>query len=115
MTTRGTFDDAQMGVALSNNMGAALQPFALAAGIAKVPLTLTPASVAAATTVEQTFTLLGVQPGDAIDVTPPGLTAGVSVVGARISANNTVALQFVNTTAGALTPLAGSYIFVIFR
>lgn len=75
----------------------------------KLSVSLTPASVAAASAVEQTFTVQGVQMGDFIDVTPPGITAGVAPMCARVSAQNQIAVTFVNPTAGALTPLAGVY------
>ncbi|WP_242176584.1 hypothetical protein [Pseudomonas sp. MONT-RG-20F-20-E-7-02] len=77
--------------------------------IEKIMQTITPASVAAATAAEQTFTVPGLQLGDFVDVTPPGITAGVTPSCARVSALNTLAITFINPTAGALTPLAGVY------
>lgn len=77
--------------------------------IEKMRATITPASVAAATVAEQTFTVPGLQLGDFVDVTPPGITAGVAPICARVSALNTIAISFVNPTAGALTPAAGVY------
>lgn len=77
--------------------------------IEKLSQSLTPASVAAASAAEQTFSVQGVQMGDFIDVTPPGITAGVAPMCARVSALNQIAITFVNPTAGALTPLAGVY------
>lgn len=71
--------------------------------------TLTPTSVAAASAVEQTFSVPGLSLGSFVDVSPPGITAGVTAVAARVSALNTLAVTFVNPTAGALTPLAGVY------
>ena len=115
MTTRGVFDDAQLGLALANNLGPSLQVFPLAAGIAKVPLTLTPAAVAPNTTVEQNFTLAGAITTDAVSVTPPTLTAGVVLANERIVGTGTLGLQFVNATAGTLTPPAGVYIVTILR
>lgn len=77
--------------------------------------TLTPASVAAATCAEQTFTVQGLQVGDFVDVTPPGITAGVALTCARVSAANTLAVTFVNPTAGALVPLAGVHRIQVMR
>lgn len=77
--------------------------------IEKQALSLTPASVAAASAAEQTFPAAGVQMGDFIDITPPGITAGVAPICARVSALGQIAITFVNPTAGALTPLAGVY------
>lgn len=85
------------------------------AGIAKIVQSITPASVGAATTAEQSFTVPGVNVGDWIEVTPPSLLGGVVLCNSRVSAANTVQLQFSNATAGALIPPAGSHIFVIIR
>lgn len=71
--------------------------------------TLTPVSVAAATCAEQNFTVPGLTLGSFVDVSPPGITAGVSAVAARVSALNTLTVTFINPTAGALVPLAGVY------
>jgi hypothetical protein len=71
--------------------------------------TMTPASVAAAITVEQTFTVTGINSNDIIILNPPSITAGIGIAGVRASAKNTIAITFINTTAGALTPPAGSY------
>src|SRR4029077_1948314 len=71
---------------------------------------LTPASVNANTTEEQTFTVLGLQVGDFVDVNFQGAqTAGIGISNVRVSAANVLALQFTNNTGGALTPAAGIY------
>ncbi len=70
---------------------------------------LTPSSVAAATTAEQTFTVNGLAVGDKVIVNGPAPTAGTGIVNARVSAANTLAIAFANVTAGALTPAAGTY------
>jgi hypothetical protein len=74
-----------------------------------ISISITPASVAAATAVEQTFTATGVLVGDAISVSPPSITAGVAPMCARVTATDTVAITFMNATAGALVPAAGAY------
>lgn len=84
-------------------------PSGTVSAIAKISQSLTPVSVAAATCAEQNFTVQGLAVGDYVDVTPPSITAGVSAVGARVSAANTLTVTFVNPTAGALTPAAGVY------
>ena len=71
----------------------------------------TPAEVATVTVAEQTVTVTGAVAGEHVSVTPPGTTAGVGVAHARVSAANTVAVAFVNPTAGGLTPPSGDYIF----
>ena len=67
-----------------------------------------PASVAANTSVEQTFTIQGLRLGqnDFIMGTHRGgnFQAGLSVGNGRISAVNTVSLTFINNTAGAIVP-----------
>ncbi|MCA6258686.1 MAG: hypothetical protein IM650_11400 [Phenylobacterium sp.] len=74
-----------------------------------------PASVAAATTAEQTVTVPGVRPGDYIEVTKPTLTAGVGIVNARVSAVDTVAIQWVNATAAPVDPPSETYTAFVFR
>ena len=77
---------------------------------------IVPASVATVTTVEQTFTVPGLQVGDFVNfaLTAP-LAAGLSVLGMRVTANNTLGITFVNSTAGALVPTANVYIINIDR
>lgn len=70
---------------------------------------LTPANVAANTTAEQTFAVVGLATTDTVTVNVPGLAAGVGLVGARVSAADTLALTFGNFTGGALAPAAGVY------
>lgn len=68
---------------------------------------LTPAQVAANTTAEQTFTVTGLVVGGVVVVNKPTAQAGLGIVGARISANNTLAITFSNNTASPITPTAG--------
>lgn len=75
----------------------------------------TPAAVAANTAAEQSVTVTGVRTDMGIYITPPSITAGVAPVCARVSADDTVQVAFVNATAGALTPPAGTYKFVTVR
>jgi hypothetical protein len=79
-------------------------------GIYNIKQTLTPASVGANTTAEQTFIVPGLQVGDSIDVNKASHQAGLSIGNVRVSAANTLAIQFVNTTAGAITPTSEQYI-----
>lgn len=79
-----------------------------------VSVTFNPASVASATSAEQTVTVTGVKSGDiVVAVNKPSATAGVGIVNARVSAANTVALTFMNATAGAVDPGSESYTFMI--
>jgi hypothetical protein len=79
-------------------------------------LSINPASVGANTSAEQSFTLPGVQIGDVIlDTIKPSLTAGLSLGSARVSAANTVAITFVNSTAAPIDAAAETYTLVILR
>lgn len=71
--------------------------------------TLTPASVAAATSAEQLFTITGLEVGERVIVNKPSLSAGIVIGNARVSAANTLAITFGNVTAGALVPIAEAY------
>ena len=74
------------------------------ASILKV--TLSPSSVANATSAEQTFTVTGLNVGDQVSVTKPTNQAGLGIVNSRVSAANTLAITFMNTTAATITPTA---------
>ncbi|VWD60913.1 hypothetical protein BLA18628_07202 [Burkholderia aenigmatica] len=79
-------------------------------GIYNIKQTLMPAQVAANTSAEQTFTVPGLQVGDSIDVNKPSHQVGLSIGNVRVSAANTLAIQYVNTTASPITPTAEQYI-----
>lgn len=77
---------------------------------------LTPASVNANTTAEQSFTIKGLLPTDFVDVySNTAQTAGIGIVNNRVSAADTLQIGFANTTAGGLTPVSGTYFVVICR
>lgn len=71
-----------------------------------ISVTLSPVAVAINTTAEQTFTVNGLQVGDHVVVSKPTAQAGLGIVGARVSAANTLAITFSNNTAGSITPTA---------
>ncbi|CAB5212635.1 hypothetical protein UFOVP191_4 [uncultured Caudovirales phage] len=80
--------------------------------------TLTPAATATITAVEQTFTSAPfnqLKVGDFVSVNPPSITTGVGIVGARVSAAGTLAITFVNPTAGSLTAPSGTYVVSVLR
>lgn len=85
------------------------------ASINVIDVTWTPSIVATITAPVQTVTVPGVRVGDSVIVTPPGQTAGVTIGSARVSAANTVSVQFVNPTAAGVTPAAGVHKFTIIR
>jgi hypothetical protein len=71
---------------------------------------LTPVSVAANTTAEQTFTITA--PNALVALSPvwvnkPAAQIGLGIQGVRVSAANTLAINYVNATAAAITPTAG--------
>lgn len=77
---------------------------------------LTPAEVAANTSAEQTFTVTGLATTDKVFVNKPTAQAGLGIVGARVSAANTLALTFGNFTGTPITPTAAqSYAVVAIR
>jgi hypothetical protein len=77
--------------------------------------TITAASVGAATVAEQTFTVTGLTTADKVVVNPAAIANATGIVGARASAADTLAVRFVNPTAGALTPTAGTWTILAFR
>lgn len=83
------------------------------------PISITPASVASATSAAQSFTSAapGVVVGDQISaISPPSNTpAGVFPLYATVTAADTISIVFVNVTAGALTPPAGNYTIEVNR
>lgn len=80
-------------------------------GVASV--TLSPSSVAANTTAEQTFTVPGLLASDVIlDVTKPTAQAGLGVVGTRVTAANTLGITFSNNTASPIVPTASQVYLV---
>ncbi len=69
---------------------------------------LTPVKVEGSTGAEQTFTITGLKTTDQIlSVSKPTVQTGLFVANARVSAVDTLALQFVNATTASITPTAG--------
>lgn len=79
----------------------------------QIALTASAVSVAANTTAEQTFTVVGLKVGDYVDVTKPSHQAGLGVLQARVSAADTIAIQFINNTASPIVPTASS-VYIVF-
>jgi hypothetical protein len=80
---------------------------------------LTPQSVAANTTAEQTFTVTGLiytnSVASTVKVTKPSMTANIEVVGARVTAANTLGITFQNNSSGAIVPPAEYYTITNFQ
>ena len=67
--------------------------------------TCDPAQLAATTTAEETFTVTGLLAGDIVlSVNKPTHTANFGIANARVSADNTLALTFINPNAGTSNP-----------
>ena len=71
---------------------------------------ITPGAVAANTTAEQTFTVTGLIAGSPVWVNKPSATLNIGVVGVRVSGANTLAINFGNCSANAITPPAETYL-----
>lgn len=80
-----------------------------------IDISINPASVAANTTAEQTFTVNGLVVGDMLVITKPSVTAGLSVGNPRVSAANTLALTLENHTAAAIDAGSETYRILWFR
>jgi hypothetical protein len=85
------------------------------ASVSVIDVSLTPAEVATIVAPAQTFTVPGLKTTDAVIVNPPGQTAGVAICNCYVSAADTLSIQFVNPTEGALTPAAGVHRVTVFR
>lgn len=72
-------------------------------------------SVGANTTSEQAFTVSGLSTSDIVTVNKPSHHVGLGVVNCRVSAKNTLAITYQNTTAGAIDPAAETYLIVSIR
>ena len=80
-----------------------------------VAVTFNPAAVATITTAEQTVTVTGVKVGDFVIAMKPTHTTGVTIGNVRVSAADTVAIQFVNPTAGSVDPASETWQFLVIR
>jgi hypothetical protein len=76
-------------------------------------VSLSPTIVAANTTAEQTFTVNGLLVGDFVAVVKPSAQAGLGIVGARVTAANTLGITFSNNTGVGITPTAAETYLVL--
>lgn len=89
-------------------------------------VSLTPAATAAASAVEQAFTVTAgsnsstlkagavLREGDMVYVTGPASGNNVTVATARVNTSGQLVIRFVNPTAGSLTHAAGTFrVFVV--
>ena len=82
-----------------------------------VSVSLTPAGTALGPlTASQTFTVKGLKTTDKIlSVEPPSTSAALAIISARVSAADTLSLQFANFSTGPATSAAGTYNVFVFR
>ena len=74
-------------------------------------ISITPAETAANISAAQTFTVPGLVTTDIVHVSCSGAqTAGIFIADARVSAANTLSIQFANCKATAATAASGNYI-----
>jgi hypothetical protein len=75
------------------------------------------ASVATLATTECTVTITGANVGDICLVGPPaaGLTAGMCICNAVVSASNTVKIRVFNGSAGTIDEASGTWNYVLIR
>lgn len=73
-------------------------------------VSLAPVFVAANTTAEQTFTVTGLLASTPVWVNKPTWQSGLGIAGVRVSALNTLAINYANSSAAAITPATETYI-----
>lgn len=79
-------------------------------------LAMNPGSIGANTAVELTFTMPGLLITDIVmTVVKPTLTVGLDIGNTRVSAANTVAITFQNSTASPIDPPLETYTFIVMR
>lgn len=80
-------------------------------------VTVDPSSVGANSASTQTVTITGAATGDSVVLNPPsgGLTAGLLVAQARVSAANTVSITYYNTTGSAIDESSGTWNYLLVR
>ena len=79
-------------------------------------MSLTPVSVAAATAAAQTRTSIpGVEATDIVIPVRNPIANSVALTNAVANGANSLSLTFVNPTAGALVPTAGTYTFLVIK
>lgn len=77
--------------------------------------TLNPTTVSANTTSEQTFTVTGLTTRDIVYVNKPSHTAGLGIGNARVSADDTLAITFINPTGSGIDPPSEDYYITAIR
>lgn len=79
----------------------------LAGAVIVQAITISPASVGAATCAEQIFACASADANDLVlSVTKPTAQAGLGIAGARVSSAGNIGINFVNATAAPIVPTA---------
>ena len=85
----------------------------------KLTATITPASVGSQSCSEQSFSVSGLSTGDVLlAVAQPSTNSpgtNIAIGGSRVSAANTVSIQFCNVSRNNSTPVSGTYTFALMR
>lgn len=115
----------QIGITFANLTAATITPtagevytFFGVQGIQVAPIeqtvtaVLSPVAVNPNTSAEQTFTVANLPIGTPVFVNKPTAQAGLGIAGARVSAANTLAITFANTTAATITPTQGETYYI---
>lgn len=77
--------------------------------------TINPTTVSSNTTSEQTFTVTGLTTRDIVYVNKPSHTTGLGIANARVSAADTLAITFINTTGSGIDPPSEDYYITAIR
>lgn len=80
-------------------------------------VSVNPASISTLAVGEVTVTITGAVEGDSVIMTPPaaGLTAGLIVCDARVSAADTVKIRIYNSTGGSVDEAAATWAYCLIR
>ena len=89
-------------------------PNRITANVTIFASTQTPSAVGPNTSAEQTFTVTGLIAGTEVYVTKPSVTLNLVVAGARVSAANTLAINFANNSGASITPPSEAYSIAYF-
>jgi len=85
--------------------------------ILKGTVSVDPASLADAAEADTSITITGAALGDTVILNPPaaGLTAGILICGAWVSAANTVKVRLANASGGTVDEAAGTWSYCLIR
>lgn len=72
-------------------------------------------AIPANSSVENTYTLQGVQMNDFIEINKPTHTSGLCIGNVRVSAVNQISIQWCNVTTGSVTGVNEIYLIAISR